>query len=289
MSFEIVNLQQGTPEWLEFRKNHIGASDAPIIMNESPWKTKHKLWKEKVGLDSGSFSNKAMERGIELEPKARRRYIEMSGVEVVPTVVRSLENDFMMASYDGLSKDCKTSVEIKCPGKEDHELAKKGLIPTKYRYQLMQQMYLVKSEYIDYFSYRSDDDVALVRMKYDEDMGNQLVEEERKFWDCMRNLEEPELVAKDFIEMKSAEWGLTVDEYLSVKRQLKELEAKEKAYKDQLIAMANGDNCQGAGVKLTQFVRKGTVDYAAIPELKGLDLNPYRKAPIKGWLVSVGK
>ncbi len=288
-SFEIVDLQQGTPEWLDFRKKHIGASDAPIIMNESPWKTKNKLWKEKLGLENGSFSNRAMERGIRLEPKARQRYMEMVEVEVFPAVVRSLENDFMMASYDGLSKDCKKIAEIKCPGKKDHELAKNGIVPQKYRYQLVQQMYLVKVDSIDYFSYNDDDDVALVPVRYEEIMGTSLLNEEKKFWNMVQNLEEPDLEDRDFIEMKSAEWGLTVDEYLSVKKQMKELEAKEKAFKEQLIAMAEGENCKGSGIRLCQYTRKGNVDYSAIPEIKGLDLNPYRKAPISRWVVNVDK
>jgi predicted phage-related endonuclease len=45
-------MQQQTPEWLEFRKNKIGASDAPIIMETSPWKTPYQLWLEKLSLDA---------------------------------------------------------------------------------------------------------------------------------------------------------------------------------------------------------------------------------------------
>ena len=40
---------QGTSEWLENRKNHIGASDAPVVMGVSPWDTPYKLWENKLG------------------------------------------------------------------------------------------------------------------------------------------------------------------------------------------------------------------------------------------------
>ena len=35
----VVRLTQGTAEWLEWRNNGIGASDAPTIMGENPWIT----------------------------------------------------------------------------------------------------------------------------------------------------------------------------------------------------------------------------------------------------------
>ena len=41
-------LVQQSEEWLEFRRSRIGASDAPIIMGVSPWKTHYKLWVEKI-------------------------------------------------------------------------------------------------------------------------------------------------------------------------------------------------------------------------------------------------
>ena len=39
-----IELTQNTPEWLEFRRKKIGASDAPIILEVSTWKTPYQLW-----------------------------------------------------------------------------------------------------------------------------------------------------------------------------------------------------------------------------------------------------
>ena len=36
----------------------------------------------------------------------------------------------------------------------------------------------------------------------------------------------------------------------------------------------------GCGVELLRSSRRGTVDYAAIPELRGVNLEPYRKPPV---------
>ena len=38
-SFLLVNLEQGTDDWHAWRRQGIGASDAPTIMVENPWKS----------------------------------------------------------------------------------------------------------------------------------------------------------------------------------------------------------------------------------------------------------
>ena len=42
-----LNLDQKTQEWLIWRAQGIGASDAPIIMGVSPWSNIIALWRDK--------------------------------------------------------------------------------------------------------------------------------------------------------------------------------------------------------------------------------------------------
>ena len=72
-AYTIIDLEQGTPAWLEWRSQGIGASDAPTIMGENPWKRAADLLDEKCG-KLKSNSNAAMVRGSALEPEARRRF-----------------------------------------------------------------------------------------------------------------------------------------------------------------------------------------------------------------------
>jgi len=37
MAMKVVDLEQGTPQWLAWRRAGIGASEAPVIMGLSPW------------------------------------------------------------------------------------------------------------------------------------------------------------------------------------------------------------------------------------------------------------
>lgn len=50
------------------------------------------------------------------------------------------------------------------------------------------------------------------------------------------------------------------------------------AAKAKIIELAKMESCYGAGVKHLRTPQAGRVDYANIPELAGVDLEPYRGA-----------
>src|SRR5258708_33099507 len=97
-----LNLQQGSTEWLELRNNKIGASDAPVIMEVSPWTTPFQLWQMKMGLTKVA-QNEAMKHGLTYEPIARIKFMEEVGCHILPIVALHDEIDFMLASFDGVS------------------------------------------------------------------------------------------------------------------------------------------------------------------------------------------
>src|ERR1700690_2844696 len=95
-------LVQGTKEWLDFRKDKVGASDAPVIMGVSPWSTPLKLWEEKMGLRQPRKPTKSMEEGINNEEKARQMFEKETGIYVLPNVFVHPSLGWLMASFDGM-------------------------------------------------------------------------------------------------------------------------------------------------------------------------------------------
>lgn len=182
---------QGTDEWLKLRQDKIGASDAAIIMNMSPWKTPKALWEEKVGLRKPSESSWFMQRGIELEKDARELYISAQKIFVEPKVKFHPTIDWMIASLDGIDNEETTIVEIKCPGRKDHELAKEGKIPEKYYPQLQHQMVVCSLPEAHYFSYDGQSGILLT-IKRDDLFIERMMEEEERFWYCMRDFTPPD-------------------------------------------------------------------------------------------------
>lgn len=183
-------LVQGSEEWLELRKSHIGASDAPVIMGVSPWKSIYQLWQEKVGFSIPRGCSPAMQRGLNLEPLARETFTEMTGIYVEPSVIFSFKNPWMMASLDGIDSTGKYIVEIKCAGESDHAAAIRKEIPSKYYPQLQHQLAVCELESMYYFSFDGFSGTCLVvhrNDKYIDDM----IRREEKFWEHVRNFTPP--------------------------------------------------------------------------------------------------
>lgn len=286
---------QGSSAWLAMRKKYIMASDAPIIMGMSPWRTRLQLWEEKLDLKQQPESNFAMSRGVQLEPRALQEYNNRTGNNAKPCVVFSEDIAWMGASLDGLSEDQKIVVEIKCPGKTDHELASFGKIPDKYIAQLQHQLYTSGNYMLHYFSY-SEESSFLIEVTRDEIFIKRMLEEEKKFWDMLQNFESPEVHRMDVLEFtnKSDDSWMQVSgqlkEILNEKQilqiKLKHIEQQEAKLKEILIASCDGKNCRGNGITLELRTRKGLVDYSLIPELKNVDLELYRKCSTEYWKVS---
>jgi hypothetical protein len=73
------------------------------------------------------------------------------------------------------------------------------------------------------------------------------------------------------IERKDAAWKRAAKAWLDAKVVL-------DAAKDKILALAKEESCYGAGVKHLRSFEAGRVAYAKVPELKGVDLTPYRGA-----------
>jgi putative phage-type endonuclease len=257
-------------------------------MGESPWKTPYELWREKLGLNEPKKNNTAMQRGIDLEGQARDQFIEEMGIIVKPAVFK-LEGTPFSCSLDGVSEDRKTIVEIKCPGKEDHDVALNGDIPRKYWAQLQHQMYVMDVQSAYYFSYTAYG-FAIVEVKRDDEYIEHMIEEHYKFWDCVTSLESPELTDRDF-EDRAADltWQFWVAQWEQLQKDKRQIDDREELIRKKMIELSGGRNCRGAGLRMTQFTRRGAVDYVRIPELQNVDLEKYRKSPVTSWRFTAEK
>lgn len=279
-------LIQGSEEWLNMRRKYIGASDAPIIMGYSPWKTAYQLWEEKLGLVKTEKANFAMERGNRLEPQALLAYNKLTGNFAEPMVVFSEEHKWMMSSLDGLSFDKKIIVEIKCPGKEDHDLASKGIIPKKYEAQLQHQLATIELDHLHYFSYHEESQY-LVEVHRDEKFISKLISCEKCFWDSLQSLTPPDMTDRDVLEIEDDEFSFISNEWRIANEQLQKIKEKEDYYRKLLVEKAKNRNCNNKEISIRKIIRKGNIDYSKIPELEGKDLDQYRKSPSVSWRITM--
>jgi len=225
---KIIDIEPNTPEWLDFRRTRIGASDISIIMGLNPWKTELELYHEKIDGKS-SYINAAMQRGHDLEPIARKWLEESTHSFFNPLIATSDEYPFFHASFDAISNDHQALCEIKCPGnKSFDDLNTTGKIPIYYQLQCQWQMYISNlSEML--LLYYTENDQILLTIERDDKLIDKMIKKGIEFYTRLINLDPPKESKKDYIEL-SEDFEHLGESY----RENKELERLYKTKSDEI-------------------------------------------------------
>lgn len=175
----------GHDEWLEYRRQGIGGSDASTIVGLNPYNSRFRLYADKKGLLDEIPDNEAMRQGRDLEEYVARRFEEATGKKVRRRnyMFRSAEHPFMLADIDrdiigeNAGLECKTTSAF---SKSDFE---NGEIPLTYYVQMMHYMSVMDYERM-YLA------VAVLGKGFyhfvierDEDEINSLIKAEQEFWE----------------------------------------------------------------------------------------------------------
>jgi putative phage-type endonuclease len=284
---KIIQLEQGSQQWLSWRKTVITATDASVILGNNPWDTPYSCWQRKLGLIEEKKSNDAIERGKRLEPEARIQFIERYGLEMIPLVVESTEFEFLGASLDGMSIEANCLLEIKCGGPKLHGMALRGEIPQYYRDQMQHQLLVTGAEKCFYYSYNGVDGIC-IEVTPDPDFKTNFIPKAREFWRCIAFAESPALQDADYKYMSDdPEWRVLAAEYRTICEQIKTLEEIKENHRKELLRLCGNQNCLGDGVKVMKTIMRGRIAYDEIPEIKGVDLDKYRKGSTTTWKIMV--
>jgi putative phage-type endonuclease len=278
-------------DWHEWRRQGLGSSDAPALMGESPWKTPYDVWEDKTGRAKPRAANYAQQRGIDREPEARAKYELESDIDMPPMLVESAAYPFLRASLDGFNADARRVLEIKCPGREDHAEALAGRVPKKYQWQLVHQLMVTEAEEAHYWSYYEKKGVLVV-FKRDLEREAILKKASIDFWaDFVLTDTPPPLSDRDYRDVTEKESSIFVSalrQYRHYKAEADRIALVLEGLKEAAEAQAKllgHTRLRADGITFVQCSRKGNVDYAKIPELRGVDLEKYRKKPSVYWQV----
>ncbi|MBB4633198.1 lambda-exonuclease family protein [Sphingosinicella soli] len=187
MPFSVVDLDQGNARWLTWRSGGLGASDAPAVMGENPWKSRKRLLKEKIDALAGAVSqwrgNAVMARGNALEPEARRLYAGHTGRTVAPACLQSNRYEWMRASVDGICFASGAVVEIKCGDKAYAYSAEKRAAPRYYYGQLQHILAVTGYARIDYWCWVPGRSPQHIEVARDAPYIDRMLDAEAAFWD----------------------------------------------------------------------------------------------------------
>lgn len=118
---KIINITQGTPEWLELRRPCDCSSDAAAVLDLDPHRLRNDYIRMKALGDAKTFSEweqkYLLDRGHEIEAKARALREEEIGEMITPVVITNDEGT-KLASLDGATILFDTVLECKSWNKE---------------------------------------------------------------------------------------------------------------------------------------------------------------------------
>ena len=282
---KLINLEQNTPEWLEYRKTKLGASDAGTILGINKYSTPRQLWLQKLGLAKEQETTQAMERGKRLETEALFKYVVEKGCLFSPMVIESNQYPFMMASLDGITIAMDKACEIKCLNMQDHVGVYDGkkISPSHYA-QIQHQMIVGCLDEIDYVGYHPDSNVKplyIITIKRDEEFIKMYLEKAKEFWDYVTTFTEPPKTERDYLDYtNNLDFRAAEAAYVDIDDKIEKLEEQKKALRNKMIELSSGNNVMGAYTKMTSYVSRGTIQYSKIPALKEIDLEIYRAPAI---------
>lgn len=168
----LLDCEQGSEQWLNARKAIPTSSKFDkIITSTSANAYMNDLLAQYVEPDQdGGFKSAAMERGNEMEPRAKELYQAITGF-----TVREVGGIFLddkkeiMCSPDGLIESEKRGLEIKCPNLNTHiGYVRAGVLPTKYIIQVQSGMLFSGYKTWDFMSFHPSYRPLIITVKRDE-------------------------------------------------------------------------------------------------------------------------
>lgn len=225
-----MQMIQNSKEWLEWRRKGLGASDAPIVMDVSPYTTRHQLWLEKTGRTEPNRDelNAITERGHALEALARPQYELMMGYDIPPKLAEHPEFEYLRASLDGWNEERRLLVEHKWVGQKAFELVVETGKPLDHHiHQLEHQMFVTGTSLAHYVVYSEHHGrIHIVPYESDKNLLQEYLREAAAFWELVQTDTPPELTDRDEVEAT----GVLADMFERIR--VAKLSGDTKGYKD---------------------------------------------------------
>lgn len=277
-----VFIEQGTPEWLELRRTKIGASVSPALLGKNPYMSAKNVY-DQIVLGTVAYVNDAMRHGTEEEPIARDYYNRLGLTAFMPAVCVNDNYPYMMASLDGYDDDSNEILEIKCPGDKMFNDCMDGKIPEYWKYQIQHQLLISEAEFATLLIWKNENEYKSFTFYPIPKMMEEVRGACSMFYaEHLLEFKPPE---DKYEERADSEWFRASNRWKMAKSNLKAAELAEKEANQVLISLANGKAAKGAGVRVERNEIRGLIDYNLVEEIKGIDMDQYRKPSTIRWRI----
>lgn len=276
-------MKQRSGEWFEARRRlSVTGSMVGSILGHNPHCSPEQALRDKVRecleLPPDRPMTEAMQRGVDLEPAAREAYEAHTGLLVEEVGVCQWPNvEWLGSSPDGLTPAGCLEIKVTNTPKPISER------PWHYD-QCQAHMTCSGRESCDYWQWNPEKGGVLETVPFDHDWWDKsegfLCEFHERLQEILADEELQKPFREPLVEQRDDDaWRLAADQYITASIDLKRAQEAEKHARASVLKLSGKKACEGAGIKVTTYERAGAVDYSKVPELKGVDLDQYRKKP----------
>ena len=278
---KIVSFEDGQSgkDWLDWRRNGIGASDIGVLTGSNVWKTPLTLWDEKCGFKGEDYINPAMAHGIKNEERARQWINKHNQLDLIPLCIEDNEHSFFRASLDGYDSDKKVLAEIKCPVSDNIlDMAREHRnVPLYWQHQIQWQIMLCKPEraFLALWDYRYDS-CTTIEAFAQPTLQKEMIEKALEFWRGVQMGRPPKPSPKDYIHVHDPELKALLQEYGDHAAVCKTADARKKELKPQIVEFGDDGNFTCNGYFITRCAPRTSYDMDQM-EMDGIDIDQYVK------------
>nr|WP_162166263.1 YqaJ viral recombinase family protein [Campylobacter fetus] len=274
----IVELKQGSRDWLEYRKTKFNASETPDVLGIG-FNKPYKLALIKSG-DEIVYQNYAMKAGVGNEPAVREYINAKYGLNLKPVVMLSDDDERFSASLDGADFDKDIFCELKFTDKEFEYLLENGKPSEKYYYQIQHQFYVSGLSKCIF-------GVGRINLNFDREIISVEVQRDDEAIDKIKNAW-GEFEKNHMHQKLDHEWGVILDELHNVNKEIQELDKRREKLKKRAIEKADGKEIKAYGVTIYKIERKANYDYKAYVKDNKIDIPEiYKKEATTSWGVRI--
>jgi len=278
---KIISFGEGQrgKEWLDWRRNGIGASDISVLMGTNPYKTPLALWDEKCGFKGEDSITPPMAHGIENEDKARQWLNKHQKLNLLPICVEDMEHSFYKASLDGYDEDQKVLVEIKCPVSPQilAEAQENKKIPLYWEHQIQWQIMLCQPirafvavwDPIAHFCSTVESFAQPLLQK-------EMREKASEFWRKVKMGIPPQPSPKDYIKVEDPDLEALLIKYKEHYLWAQETEATKKKLRAKIVEYGDDGNFTCNGYYITRCSPHVKYDLDKMRS-DGIDVDSYQK------------
>lgn len=171
-------------EWLRYRKNGIGGSDAGAVCGLHPYSSPMKVYYDKTSDETGDPDNESMRQGRDLEEYVARRFCEETGFKVRKAngIYYDEERPFMLADADRLIVGQRAGLECKTVSPYSAERWSDGKIPLHYQVQCYHYMSVFRMDTWYIAALVLGKDFIIRKITWDDSVIQDLRQIEGDFW-----------------------------------------------------------------------------------------------------------